>query len=88
MVQRAILVLSQIPDRDAAEVIAQRVATDYADDDQRNIVWYLDDEVPEWVGISTADQLYAHKRDAGEQSCFMAVILCNDDEVDEVHRED
>lgn len=88
MVQRAILVLSQTPDRDAAEDIAQRVATEYGDEDQRNIVWYLDTEVPTWVGVSTADQLYAHKRDAGDQSCFMAVILCNDEEVDEVYREE
>lgn len=88
MVQRAILVLSQVPSRDSAEDIAQRVAVEYADDEQHNIVWYVDDEVPSWVGISTADQLYAHRRDAGEDACFMTVILCNDDEIDEVYNEE
>jgi hypothetical protein len=84
----AVLVLSKTPDKEEAEEIAQRVAQEYSDADQKYIVWYLDTELPTGIGVATSDQLAAHKRDAGPDACFMTVTMCNDEEVDEIYYEE
>ena len=88
MAQRAVLVLEYAPEKDAAADIAQRVAHQYSDDTQTTIIWYLDTEVPKWMNIGMADQLLAYKRDAGSTACFMTVIMCTEDEADEIYNEE
>ena len=88
MEQRAVLVLSETPDSERAVEIAQSVAHQYSDDTQTAIVWSLNLEPPEWLDISTADQLSAHKRDAGNDACYMVVILCTDEEADLIYHEE
>ena len=88
MAHRAVLVLSGTPDQEQAEKIAQYVAQEYSDDDQRYIIWYLDDELPPWVTVAQGDQLSAHKRDSGPEACYMAVAMCNDEEIEALHNEE
>ena len=84
MAQKAVLVLDHTPDDEAAKVLAQKVASQYSDDSQDTIIWVLDEEVPTWVNVGLADQLSAYKRDAGPEACFMTVIMCSDEEANEI----
>jgi hypothetical protein len=90
MAQRAILVLAKTPDQATAEEIAQRVAREYSDDTQTSLIWVLDTIVPDWLtesNVALADQLSAYRRDAGEDACFMTVMMCTDEEADEIYDE-
>lgn len=88
MVQKAVLVLDYTPDHELAESVAQHVAVEYADETEDIIVWMLSYDVPSWISVGLADQLAAHKRDAGPNACYMTVILCNDEEADEILNEE
>lgn len=88
MARTAVVVLDSAPEREAAEEIAQRVARQYADDDQDNIIWSIDTEIPVDINVGLADQLEAYKRDAGPDACFMTIVMCNDEEVDGIYSEE
>ena len=88
MQRRAILVLSSVPFKDEADKIAAECATRNASPGQDAVVWYLADVLPADVNISAADQFEAYKRDAGDEACYMVVIMCTDQEAEEILNEE
>lgn len=88
MAQRAVIVLDHVPVTEACNSLARRVARQYSDDGEDTIIWYLDTTPPRWMNVAEADQLEAHKRDAGIDACYMTVIMCTDEEADQIYNEE
>lgn len=87
MARQAMVVLAHVPDTATAEEIAQRVAQEYSDETQDNIIWFIDIELPDSMNVGLADQLNAYRRDAGPDCCFMTIIMCNEEEANEYYGE-
>lgn len=81
MAQKAALVVTGDHTRDSHEEIAWRIAEQYGDETVEVVAWETSDELPDWISVGLADQLTAHKRDAGPEAKYMLVFMGTEEEL-------
>lgn len=70
--QRACVVVDRIGTDEQAEALVEKTAYDMGARYAR-IQWYWTDEVPDWMAVGAADQLAAHRRDAGPNAIYLVI---------------
>ena len=78
------MVLAEMPSRDKCNTIAREIALQHSDDSQDTIIWFVDTEPPDWAEMWMVDQMMAHRRDNGETTCFMTVVMCTEEEANQI----
>lgn len=84
--QYSVLVLDDLPNQETAQRLASGLSEDLVTDPaETELVWSVSCSPPDWVDTWVIDQLEAFQRD--RNVCFLTVILCTEDEFDNLRYE-